>query len=116
MGGSNLFGQRNMSKLKIKIKLVVFYGVKEDKDILNELTDKCNTSTCQYSIIPINIGLVGSTINEIIIKKRVKTCVPGYKKDLDKVCIIEPNIIQSDRYILFDSVDSFKTWFLKIGK
>lgn len=114
MRDNSLFGQRSMPKLSIKIKLVVFYVLKKDKDILNELSKECNTSTCQYSIIPVSITLNGGSVSESFIKKYIRSRILGYKKDFDKVFIINPNICQSDAYIAFDSVDSFKTWLENI--
>ena len=114
MRDSKLFGKCSMTRLNCKIKLVVFYGSKKDKGILNELRNECDTSTCQYALIPIHIKVVGNSINEAIIKKYIRARVSGYKKDLDKVCIIEPDIIQLDQYIIFDSVNNFKIWFQRV--
>lgn len=114
MRDSNLFGKCNVIQLKPKIKLLVFYNSEKDKEVLYELRNECNTSICQYTLIPVHIELVGSTISEAIIKKYVKARAPGYKKDFDRVCIIESSIIQSNQYIIFDSVDKFKTWFQRM--
>lgn len=113
---NDLFGQRSIPHLNIKIKVVVFYTSKEDKDILNKVRDECNTVTCRYSLVPIYVETFGSIINEAIIKKHIKTHVTGYKKDFDKIYIIERNIHQSGKYSLFDSAKSFNLWFQKVDK
>lgn len=112
MIGDNKFGQRNMPQLNFKIKIVVFYSSKEDKDMLNKLRNECNTCTCQYTVVPIYIELIETTITEAIIKKHIKTRVSGYKKDLDKICIINPYIMKC-QHITFNSFNNFKLWFQK---
>jgi hypothetical protein len=107
---NNSFGQRDMPQLKFKIKIVVFYSSPEDKNMLNELRNGCNTNTCQYNIVPIYIELANDVIPKAIVKRLIKNNVFGYKKDLDRVCLIDSNIIKCDQYILFDSVNSFKIW------
>ncbi|WP_371375294.1 hypothetical protein [Sporomusa aerivorans] len=105
---SDLFSRRNMGQLKIKAKLVVFYDLKEDKDLLNEIRNKYNTCMCQYCVIPIHIE--GNLINETSIKKYIRNHITGYKKDLDIVCIIKTNILQLSEYNIFKSIDSFQMW------
>ncbi|BDR75129.1 hypothetical protein N072000002_08040 [Clostridium tetani] len=114
MRENSVFGQRNMTQLKCKIKIVILYGSKQYKDMLNEIKKECNTCTCQYSIIPLYIELNGTIVPEGIIKKAIKARVSEYRKDLDIICLISPNIMEYDKHIVFNSVNKFNTWFQEL--
>lgn len=114
MGYSEEFSKRCLTPLPIKVKIVVFYNCKGDKDILTEIKNKCNTCNCKYSLVLLHDKLIGNNINGNIINRGLKSYVSGYKKGLDIVCVIESKMIQSDSWLGFDSVDSFKVWFKKL--
>ncbi len=107
MDNSKLF-TRNMTQLKTKIKIVVFYSSEKDKNSLNNLRNACNTSKCEYTLIPIYMKLNGNTIEPTDLARQIK--FKGFKNGLDKVCIIISPAIVSDKYITFKSLAAFETW------
>lgn len=110
MANINLL-MRNSPQLKTKIKIVVIYNTDEYENSINNLRNACNTSKCEYSLIPIHMKLGGNTIRPIDLDKQIK--IKGFKKDLDKICVISPTEVESNQCITFKSLDTFKKW-LKI--
>ncbi|WP_026895989.1 hypothetical protein [Clostridiisalibacter paucivorans] len=109
---SSLFGQRNMPQLALKMKIIVLYSLEQDRKILNELRIRCNTKTCKYMIVPIHINLQNN-LSETTIRKKVRARVNDYKKDFDKIYVINPCNVQLKDYIEFDSIYSFRAWLIE---
>ena len=113
-----VFGQRKMVQLKHKIKIIVFYSLKEYKTILYKLKRECNTCNCEFNIVPIYTVLSEGNTFEAAIKKQIKKNVSGYMKDIDKICLISNDKIECDKYQIFYTIESFMLWFetLNIGQ
>lgn len=111
MSKINVLSQRDRVQLKHKIKIIVFYSLKEYKHILYELKRECNTCNCEFNIVPIYIDLSESDKCDKAIKKLIKNNVSGYMKDIDKVCLISIDKIECDKYQIFYTVESFMLWF-----
>ena len=106
------FGKRVMTQLDLKVKLITFYTATGDKAPLLRLRDECNTCKCQYTLIPIQVRPDETNISEA----KINTHVSGYKKDFDKLCVIEPSIKFTGQYLKFDSVKDFSNWLQQYYK
>ncbi|MCT4605769.1 MAG: hypothetical protein N4A64_06630 [Marinisporobacter sp.] len=108
----NMFGKRNMPKLKLKRNILIFYSVKEDRHIVNKVILGNKSNTCDYVLVPIYIES-GIILTDKLINNHIKSKVSGYKKGFDKVYIIKPCKAKSSDYIEYESMKSFATWIDK---